>query len=713
MQRIAREKIEGELNFLGLVILENRLKDDTTKIINNLMTANIRTIMVTGDNMLTALSVARDCDMIPKGQSVITVNSRPHPILEDQFELFYNLTGTTGKQHISASIAQTPNGVGGDYALMTNSNSVASLETIDTFTHNTQSRDVEGGYCEKPLDFDHDDPLHLVPELASNNYRFAMTGKTWGLIRDEFPELLPKFVTRGTVFARMSPDQKQALVLELQDLGYYVAMCGDGANDCGALKAAHTGISLSEAESSVASPFTSRNPTIACVPLVIKEGRAALVTSVGIFKYMAAYSLVQFASVLILYNIDSNLTDIQFLYIDLFIISIFAFFFGKTESYDGPLVKQTPLSSLVSLSPIMSLVLHLLFAIFFQIIGYYHLQTMDWYKPFEFTSDEHLGCHENYTVFAISCFQYIILAFVFSKGKPYRKSILTNYGFLAAIIGNLILTIFLTMQPPEFLSNAFQLILPEDYGFRSYILMYGALNFFVSLFIETIVIDNIFFKKLRYRFHNIEKSRRRYLSVENGLRQNPSWPPLSLYQNFAIATTEKELSANTFAEICVESAIDTGLPFNKSNSVLNSFFENHDEDPGLLESIDEVDCPPTPTASDRVQALQADVEHRNDSGIGLDVAPASSSASSLDGGGGIRLMVNGVVDAPSEIGDSFPVVAKKTSTLVINMNGNNDDDEDVGLVLTNGDDGAVMNGQVAEIRLSTEALSMQNHHHHS
>lgn len=147
----------------------------------------------------------------------------------------------------------------------------------------------------------------------------------------------------------------------------FLAMCGDGANDCGALKAAHTGISLSEAESSVASPFTSKNPDITCVLNIIKEGRAALVTSFGIFKYMAAYSLCQFVSVMILYSIDSNLTDMEFLYIDLFIISAFAFFFGRTEAYSGKLVKQTPLNSLISFSPVLSLLLQMAIVIFFQV----------------------------------------------------------------------------------------------------------------------------------------------------------------------------------------------------------------------------------------------------------------------------------------------------------------------------------------------------------
>ncbi len=112
-------------------------------------------------------------------------------------------------------------------------------------------------------------------------------------------------------------------------------MCGDGANDCGALKTAHAGISISDAESSVASPFTSREQNISCVPSLIREGRCALVTSFGMFKYMAAYSLTQFTSVLVLYSIESNLTDIQFLYIDLFLITTFAFFFGMTEAYEG------------------------------------------------------------------------------------------------------------------------------------------------------------------------------------------------------------------------------------------------------------------------------------------------------------------------------------------------------------------------------------------
>lgn len=56
-------------------------------------------------------------------------------------------------------------------------------------------------------------------------------------------------------------------------------MCGDGANDCNALKTADTGISLSDSESSIAAPFSSKIQDISCIIDLLIEGRSALTTS--------------------------------------------------------------------------------------------------------------------------------------------------------------------------------------------------------------------------------------------------------------------------------------------------------------------------------------------------------------------------------------------------------------------------------------------------
>ncbi len=56
--------METGLDFLGFLIMQNKLKPVTTKVIKELNEANIRTIMATGDNVLTAISVARECNII-------------------------------------------------------------------------------------------------------------------------------------------------------------------------------------------------------------------------------------------------------------------------------------------------------------------------------------------------------------------------------------------------------------------------------------------------------------------------------------------------------------------------------------------------------------------------------------------------------------------------------------------------------------------------
>lgn len=48
-QRVKRYLIECDLNFVGLLIMQNSLKPETTPIIQTLHNANIRTVMITGE----------------------------------------------------------------------------------------------------------------------------------------------------------------------------------------------------------------------------------------------------------------------------------------------------------------------------------------------------------------------------------------------------------------------------------------------------------------------------------------------------------------------------------------------------------------------------------------------------------------------------------------------------------------------------------------
>lgn len=48
VQKVQREAIEKDMDLLGLIVLENRLKPETTPCIQSLNDANIRVIMVTG-----------------------------------------------------------------------------------------------------------------------------------------------------------------------------------------------------------------------------------------------------------------------------------------------------------------------------------------------------------------------------------------------------------------------------------------------------------------------------------------------------------------------------------------------------------------------------------------------------------------------------------------------------------------------------------------
>lgn len=325
---------------------------------------------------------------------------------------------------------------------------------------------------------------------------------------------------------------------------FSAAMCGDGANDCGALKAAHTGISLSEAESSVASPFTSNDPDISCVPKVIREGRAALVTSFGVFKFMVAYSLTEFLSVIILYGIDANLTNLQFLFIDICLVVNFASFFGNTEAYRGKLVAQPPMTSLLGFTPLFSLAIFMLTTIFFQYFAYYFIQTFSWFTPFVYNGAKpmYFTSFENYAVFSTSLFQYITMAIVFSQGKPYRMPIFTNFSFFSSIILMIAINSYIVIYPPEWVINVLELKLPPEMNPRLAIILLSFVNFLACLFFETFLVEFVVHKKIRPLFHNLEKSRKKYLKIFKEIRRE-NWPGGSRESCVSFVNEKRDCSA--------------------------------------------------------------------------------------------------------------------------------------------------------------------------
>uniref|UniRef100_A0A665U7H4 ATPase 13A3 n=1 Tax=Echeneis naucrates TaxID=173247 RepID=A0A665U7H4_ECHNA len=376
--------IETNMEFLGLIVMQNKIKQETAGVLHELRQANIRTLMVTGDNMLTAISVARDCGMVLAFEKVIIADAAPPKDLQP------------------ASITWQ-------------------------YTENPTETVKDKGMCNE----------QQPPQEQS--YHFAMSGRAFAVITEYFPQLIPKLALRGTVFGRMAPDQKTQLVEILQSIDYTVGMCGDGANDCGALKRAHSGISLSELEASVASPFTSSTSNISCVPILIREGRAALITSFCVFKFMALYSIIQYLSVTLLYSILSNLGDFQFLFIDIAIILIIAFTMSLNPAWKE-LVRRCPPSSLISGPLLFSVLTQILTCLVFQVLAFLLVQQQSWYEiwtphacnisgsslplsPNVTTPHNHKNIknYENTTLFYVSSFQYLAVAIVFSKGKPFRQ----------------------------------------------------------------------------------------------------------------------------------------------------------------------------------------------------------------------------------------------------------------------------------------------------
>ena len=227
--QMSRREAEVRLQLLGLVLFRNELKEDSRQAILDLKRGDVRCVMITGDNAQCGLHIAKESGMLPPDVSVV---------LGDV-------------DHQGAVVWSIAKG-----AELLNEKDRAVLKSADRSSlTNAQV-------------------LQLSSELA-------VTGKAFDVLfntviespvdgNNTYAELL---LLRTRIFARVSPSCKELIVRMHIAKGLIVGMCGDGGNDCGALRAAHVGVALSEAEASVVSPFTAATKSVRSVVDLLREGR--------------------------------------------------------------------------------------------------------------------------------------------------------------------------------------------------------------------------------------------------------------------------------------------------------------------------------------------------------------------------------------------------------------------------------------------------------
>uniref|UniRef100_A0A8C5EYF5 Cation-transporting ATPase n=1 Tax=Gopherus evgoodei TaxID=1825980 RepID=A0A8C5EYF5_9SAUR len=470
LDNLEREEVESDLTFLGLLIMENRLKAETKPVLEELSTARIRSVMITGDNLQTAVTVAKNSGMISKTSKVIL---------------------------IEANEPEGPTPASITWQLMEDSKQMAE---------------------------------RTIPERESNNYHFALNGKSYQIIVKHFKSLLPKILVNGTVFARMSPGQKSSLIEEFQKLNSH----GQGDELCSnilscsytgvfqALKMAHAGISLSEQEASVASPFTSQVPNIECVPELIREGRAALVASFAVFKYLTLYGLTQFIGTALLYWIFGNY---QYLMQDVVITLLVCLTMSLTQAYPK-LAPYRPPGQLISPPLLLSVILHTGITAIMLVCGFLLVKQQPWYSemanhsltltPHPMHTVDSVLSYEDTTLWPLTTINCIILAFVFSKGKPFRKPIYTNYIFSVLLLTQLGICLFLLFADINAVYKGMQ-VSGTEVAWSQY-----QQFCFTS---QDVVLQNrhlwLLIKKCcQFRSHS------QYRKWQRKLEKDPTWPPL-------------------------------------------------------------------------------------------------------------------------------------------------------------------------------------------
>ncbi|SPQ98242.1 unnamed protein product (mitochondrion) [Plasmodiophora brassicae] len=387
---MTREQLEESADLVGLILFQNSVKPDSAQAISLLRDADIRPVMLTGDNAFTACHTALQVGMIVSNSRIIY----------------------------------------GDVADDSNAVKWTDIITNRPVDHNDVLRCIQN----------HDD-LFSPCELA-------LSGRAFRTLLDN--NTIRQYLFHTRVFARCKPEDKTDMVRLFQEK-VVVAMCGDGGNDCGALQTAHAGIALSEGDASIASPFSATTDSImSCVDLV-SFGRSALSINLSLYKFAVLYGETMLFAEFFAYYFTVILPILVWAYLDGPVLIGMAWAISQALPA-ADMAPRRPTARVLGIETVSAVVGTIGINIVFMIGGLAWLYNQDFMHCRQFNAEgidtfEWWKLQDNYEasfISIVSMFQCLWVAFIMTLGGEYRQRWYRNrtvlvvgaalFAFLAAVV---------------------------------------------------------------------------------------------------------------------------------------------------------------------------------------------------------------------------------------------------------------------------------------
>ncbi|KAJ1900849.1 hypothetical protein LPJ66_001203 [Kickxella alabastrina] len=416
--RLSRESLESGCNLVSLLLFRNKLKEDTPSAIMALKAGATRTVMITGDTALTGVYIARECGMVSPAARVIL-----------------------GDMERSGSDMQLVWRDTADNVVVDNVGKLLYDERVGQEEAENWLGDVVAKRT--PM-------IELAVTAAAFDHLMATNA-------------IRQYLLDIRIFARMTPQGKVDCV-QLHMERAVTAMCGDGGNDCGALRAAHVGIALSDSEASIVSPFSTSNRSIHSCVTLLREGRAGLATSVAGYKFLINYATTMSMLEIVQFYFSVIVPQNVWIMVDSFITVGLCFALTQAQTA-RTLAPSRPTARLIGARTLASIwgqtVLN--YSFLYGIMGLLFRQS--WFRCREFDSRDIdtslwwlLGDNYEAAIISIVCmFQFVNGAAVYNFGHYFRRGWATNYVLVVLYCGFMAAISIITLADPNRFSCLFRI----------------------------------------------------------------------------------------------------------------------------------------------------------------------------------------------------------------------------------------------------------------